>query len=96
MVADVSRPKDSTEGGAGHFSLVLVIMCAYVCNTPGTLYPYVLPTYPGILLIRGQRAVGEEEIQGQSWSRDLTRSLGANAMGSKKKMGRQVPSSSEN
>lgn len=54
MTADVSHPKESTEGGAMHFSPIVVIMCAYVCNNPGTLMSicsFYLSRYPS----RGQR-----------------------------------------
>lgn len=73
MVADVSRLKDSTEGGGvGYFNPIVVIMCAYVCNTPDTLMSICssyLSRYPS----RGQRgglrkrAMREEDIQSQSW-----------------------------
>lgn len=73
MVEDVSRPKDSTEGGAGYFNLIVVIMCANVCNTPDTLMSICssyLSTYPswGQRGGLGTRAVREEDIQGQSWA----------------------------
>lgn len=74
MVADVSRPKDSTEGRAGHFNPIVVIMCAYVCNAPGTLMSICssyLSRYPsrGQKGGLGKRAVREEDVHGQSWGR---------------------------